>query len=1084
LKISKFKDNKIKLEEGIIMKTKKVLRLVIFFSILIIINLLVFAVDSEKQASDFQSNGDLIEGWNWLRDSALKHYAEWTFEEITPGSEDLVLDITALATDRPNGGSGFEAKFKLIYGFPGSGSMGGVFKTKVVTLPNVSPPGDPLGYHCQGQVTVDREFISGASTIVFRVERESVQDNHVAFKKESIVLLITEEAGEGQFLEGNQLPETDELEEATLIQPGTYTGCLGEEPVGGQIDDNDYYSISLEEGQQITLQLTVPGNASYGISLLNPNHYSKGSSITQREIKTLDYVADSTGTWYIKISRSSGEGEYQLLIDIQNQNDAGSGQDAGDSYQEPISISTGTFTGLLKAGDDNDYYSINLEEGQQITLQLTVPGNANYGISLLNPNHYSKGSSITQREIKTLDYVADSTGTWYIKISRSSGEGEYQLSVNTSFGGAGEPGNHSPVISSVNAAQESIEINNYVNITCSASDQDGDSLTFNWTVNGQVIEGNNSFLNWRAPNISGNYTITCTVSDSRGGEDNESVSITVTELSNGDNDNIGEVNYRIEITTGSRIAAGTDANVYITMYDKDGHNSGEILLDNPGVNDFEIGDNNTFSVTAINIENLDYIIIRHDNSGNFPGWYVDEIQVSNKEINKEWTFLPDQWLATDEPPDYQTQGKFYPQEETVEENIEYILSLTDGGGTLTSNLPIFVKEDKVGNLEIDSDGDGILQEWEDKAIEYINPYIELDEEEPWLQHQDSDYVANYIRVHPYDPFSTSTTFNSANLPKYIIFRYVVTWSQDYGRQSYGGVNFDIWTSHPGDHERIFMAWKVIDSNTLKLDWVFTSSHEDPDAHHAVWNASYRTCNKGDVATWPPKEYDHSEVFCGELQFNEDGRLVIYASEGKHALYPSCDICDNKVMLVDLPGPVNVGEDCGGGGRFRFDCYNVGEPPNLIDPKVHDLDLKLDTFKNDLPDILINKLKSHYRISINTSDRDLAGTDAEIQIKLFGENNMNSQWFTVYSKSDPPRLASHVGTFERGDKDNIIVECSDLGKIIKIQIKHDNSGLGPGWHINEIWVENLETNTTWHSRPNTWLDKVLWNDNTDKTFNLE
>jgi len=98
--------------------------------------------------------------------------------------------------------------------------------------------------------------------------------------------------------------------------------------------------------------------------------------------------------------------------------------------------------------------------------------------------------------------------------------------------------------------------------------------------------------------------------------------------------------------------------------------------------------------------------------------------------------------------------------------------------------------------------------------------------------------------------------------------------------------------------------------------------------------------------------------------------------------------------------------------------------------------------------------------------------------------MNSQWFTVYSKSDPPRLASHVGTFERGDKDNIIIECSDLGKIIKIQIKHDNSGLGPGWHINEIWVENLETNTTWHSRPNTWLDKVLWNDNTDKTFNLE
>src|SRR4030066_2169469 len=654
------------------MKSKKVFILVIFISILIIMSFLVFAENNEKQASGYRSNGDLIEGWNWLRDSALQHYAEWTFEDIPPGTDDLVLDITALATDRPSGSRGFEAKFKLIYGFPGSGNMGGVFKTKTVILPNVSAPNDPLGYTCHGQVAVDRAFISGTSTILFRVERESAQDNHVAFKKESIILLIEdveeieelEEAEEEQILEGEQLPEIDVLKGANLNQSGIYTGSLGEEDSGGHRNNDDYYQIYIEKGQLITLELTIPGNASYNTSLLNPNRNSRGSSITQREIKTLDYLADFSGTWYIKISRSSGEGEYQLVVNS----------------------------------------------------------------------------------------VTDSSG----------GEN-----------------NNSPVISSLDANQDSTEINNYVGIYCSANDQDGDTLTFDWTVNGEIeiAEGEPSSLTWRAPDTTGTYIITCTVSDGRGGEDSESVSITVTELSNGDNDNIGEVNYRIEITTGSRIAAGTDANVYITMYDKDGHNSGEILLDNPGVNDFEIGDTNTFSVTAINMDDLDYIIIRHDNSGNFPGWYVDEIQVSNEEINKEWTFLPDQWLATDEPPDYQTQGRFYPQEEEItEETVEYILSLTDGGRTLTSNLPIFVSETEKGS-EIDLDGDGIQQQWEDKAIEYINPYIELDEEEPWLQHQDSDYVANYIRVHPYDPFSTSTTFNSANLPKYIIFRYVVTWSR-------------------------------------------------------------------------------------------------------------------------------------------------------------------------------------------------------------------------------------------------------------------------------------------------------------------
>jgi hypothetical protein len=304
----------------------------IFFSILIIMNLFVLAENSERQASDFQSNGELIDGWYWLRDSALQNYAEWTFDDIPLGTEDLVLDIAALATDRPNGGRGFEAKFRLIYGFPGSGNMGEASNTKVVTLPNVSSPNDPLGYTCQGQITIDREFISSASTIVFRAKRESAQDNHVAFKKESIVLL-TEEEGEGQFLEGNQLPETDELEEAALIQPGTCTGSLGGENEEGHRDNYDYYGIEVEEGQQITLQLTIPASASYGISLLTPTtHYNRGSATTQRGIKTLNYVADSTGTWHIRITRNSGEGDYQLLI-----NTSGDQTEEQENYPPVIS---------------------------------------------------------------------------------------------------------------------------------------------------------------------------------------------------------------------------------------------------------------------------------------------------------------------------------------------------------------------------------------------------------------------------------------------------------------------------------------------------------------------------------------------------------------------------------------------------------------------------------------------------------------------------------------------------------------------------------------------------------------------------
>ena len=1044
------------------MKTRKVFMLVIFFSILIIMSLLVFAEDS-KQASDFQSNGDLIEGWYWLRDSALQNYAEWTFDNIPLGPEEISVQINALATDRPSGGGGFDAKFLLDYSLKGEGDMPQILiPPQTVTLENVPSPDDPLGYSCQGQITIPASTIPAASRISLRIRRDSAQDNHVAFKKDSIILLTDATPPSN----GEPSSNDDDFEGALSIQAGTCTGSLGEEDAEGHQNDVDYYSIGLEEGQQITLQLTIPGNAQYGILLLNPNHNSRGSSITQREIKTLDYVADSTGTWYIKISRSSGEGEYQLAVN--SVTDGSGGEDNNlpiisslDASQNPIEVNQ-TVTITCSASD---------QDIETFTFSWSVNG------------------EIIEEESSSLNWNApDTAGTYNITCTVSDGRGgedSESVSITVTSPGGGTV-NHPPVISIVNPAYTSLEINRYVPITCNASDQDGDTLTFSWTANGVSVGENDSYLSWRAPDTAGTYNITCTVSDGKGGEDSESVSITVTEPSNNDNDNdngnIGEVNYRIEITTGTRIAAGTDANVYITIYDKDGHDSGEILLDDPGVNDFERGDTNTFLVTAINIEDLDYIIVRHDNTGNYPGWYVDEIQVSNEEINQEWNFFPDQWLATDEPPDYQTQGRFYPEEEgTPGGNIEYILSLTNGGGTLNSNLPIFVNADEVGNLEIDSDGDGIRQQWEDKAMEYINPYIELDEEEPWLDNQDSDYVANYVRVHPYNPFSTSTTFNSANLPQYIIFRYVVTWSMDYGRQTVAGINLPFFTSHPTDRERIFMAWKVIDSNTLKLDWVFTSSHENPDAHHAVWNADHRTCNIGEISNLS-KTFERTEVMCGNLQFSND-RLIVYASEGKHALYPSCDICEN-VMLVDGPGPLNVGEDCGGGGRFRFYCYNVGEPVRelpdcgFIDPKVHNLILSDEKLGGTLPDILVQKLEARYELKITTGNVDRGGTDARLDVTLYGDQG--SKVFSIYTNPEPPRPALYIGTFEKENTDYIYVPSLDLGEINQIRIINDNSGDGPGWYVNNIEIKDIKTNKTWSYLPNVWISE---DEQLDRTFTL-
>jgi hypothetical protein len=144
-------------------------------------------------ATEFSSTGDLITGWYWIRDYSLQHHAEWTFEGISAGTEDLTLEISALATDRVNGERGFPAEFLLSYGVPGSESIGSVLETQIVTLPNVSPPDDPIGYTCRGEVIIPRAALHGGSTLFLRAARTSTDSNHVALNRESIIILVAPE---------------------------------------------------------------------------------------------------------------------------------------------------------------------------------------------------------------------------------------------------------------------------------------------------------------------------------------------------------------------------------------------------------------------------------------------------------------------------------------------------------------------------------------------------------------------------------------------------------------------------------------------------------------------------------------------------------------------------------------------------------------------------------------------------------------------------------------------------------------------------------------------------------------------------
>jgi hypothetical protein len=116
-------------------------------AVLVLVAGAMLGFGEEFRAISFQSNGDLIQGWYWLRDPGLRQKAWWTFEGL-PKDTDLVLEITCLATSRVNGPRGVSAQFLVVYGF------GDAYVPKEVTLPNVSPPEDPVGYTCRGTVVI------------------------------------------------------------------------------------------------------------------------------------------------------------------------------------------------------------------------------------------------------------------------------------------------------------------------------------------------------------------------------------------------------------------------------------------------------------------------------------------------------------------------------------------------------------------------------------------------------------------------------------------------------------------------------------------------------------------------------------------------------------------------------------------------------------------------------------------------------------------------------------------------------------------------------------------------------------------
>ncbi|MBN3306288.1 PK1L2 protein, partial [Amia calva] len=126
-------------------------------------------------------------------------------------------------------------------------------------------------------------------------------------------------------------------------------------------------------------------------------------------------------------------------------------------------------------------------------------------------------------------------------------------------------------------------------------------------------------------------------------KDAAKVKITVLE----DNDPLAQYRYMLTVCTGHRRGAATSSQVTVTLLGSEGQSEPHHLTDSDKPV-FERGGTDMFLLTTpFSLGELQSIRLWHDNSGDYPAWYINKVIVHDLETDQKWHFLCSCWLAID-----------------------------------------------------------------------------------------------------------------------------------------------------------------------------------------------------------------------------------------------------------------------------------------------------------------------------------------------------------------------------------------------------------------------------------------------------
>jgi hypothetical protein len=102
---------------------------------------------------------------------------------------------------------------------------------------------------------------------------------------------------------------------------------------------------------------------------------------------------------------------------------------------------------------------------------------------------------------------------------------------------------------------------------------------------------------------------------------------------------------------------------------------------------------------------------------------------------------------------------------------------------------------------------------------------------------------------------------------------------------------------------------------------------------------------------------------------------------------------------------------------------------------------------------VRKSKTLWQVSVFTSNKKNAGTDAKVSMMIYGDRGKSDEIALSHDIDKHSHHNSDGGLFESGMCDRFTVEAGEVGVPFKIRVWHDNKGSAPGWHLDRVEMEN-------------------------------